>query len=76
MLRRLAVERFLADPALLFEQLKLIKSNPAAEEWARGVSREAASAALAEAGYVEDPNSIFLSLDLSAPQPRTASLPS
>jgi hypothetical protein len=43
------------DPTLLFEQQKMVKANPAAEEWARGVAREAASAALAEAGYVEDP---------------------
>ncbi|HLS47879.1 MAG TPA: hypothetical protein VK012_05125 [Gemmatimonadales bacterium] len=43
------------DPALLFEFQKLVKAEPAADEWARGIIREAASAALAEAGYVEDP---------------------
>lgn len=43
------------DPALLFEFQKLVKGEPAADAWARGVAREAASAALAEAGYVEDP---------------------
>lgn len=43
------------DPALLFEFQKLAKAEPAASEWARGVIREAASAALAEAGYAEDP---------------------
>lgn len=43
------------DPALLFEFQKLVKQEPAAEPWARQISREAASAALAEAGYVEDP---------------------
>ncbi len=43
------------DPALLFEFLKLVKLERAAEPWARDVIREAASAALAEAGYAEDP---------------------
>ena len=43
------------DPALLFEFLKLVKSDEAAEAWARGILREAASAALAEAGYADDP---------------------
>lgn len=43
------------DPALLFEFGKLVKAEPRAAEWARGVTREAASAALAEAGYAEDP---------------------
>ncbi len=43
------------DPALQFEFQKLIKSAPPAAPWARDVSREAASAALAEAGYAEDP---------------------
>lgn len=43
------------DPALLFEFQKLVKSEPAADDWARGIIREAASAALAEAGHVEDP---------------------
>lgn len=43
------------DPALLFEFGKLVKAEPRAAEWTRGVAREAASAALAEAGYAEDP---------------------
>lgn len=43
------------DPSLLFEFQKLVKAEPAAEPWARDVIREAASAALAEAGYAEDP---------------------
>jgi hypothetical protein len=43
------------DPALLFEFQKQAKSDPDAEIWARGTIREAASAALAEAGFAEDP---------------------
>lgn len=43
------------DPALLFEYQKLVKAEPVAREWSRNVIREAATAALAEAGYVEDP---------------------
>lgn len=43
------------DPALLFEFQKQAKSDPEAEVWARGIIREAASAALAEAGFAEDP---------------------
>ncbi|MEO8294628.1 MAG: hypothetical protein ABI613_03855 [Gemmatimonadota bacterium] len=43
------------DPALLFEYQKLVKSEPLAKEWARNVIREAATAALAEAGHLEDP---------------------
>ncbi len=43
------------DPALLFEFQKLIGTDPGAEAWARWVLREAVAAALAEAGYVEDP---------------------
>ena len=43
------------DPSLQFEFQKLVKSEPAAEPWVRDVVREAASAALAEAGYAEDP---------------------
>ena len=43
------------DPALLFEFQKLVRSDDEAEAWARGIMREAASAALAEAGYAEDP---------------------
>lgn len=43
------------DPDLLYEFAKLVKSEPAAADWARSVTREAASAALAEAGYADDP---------------------
>ncbi len=43
------------DPALQFEYRKLIKDHPAAAEWTRDQFREAATAALAEAGYQEDP---------------------
>ncbi len=43
------------DPALVFEFQKMVKSDVEAETWARGIMREAASAALAEAGYAEDP---------------------
>ncbi|MGH7526460.1 MAG: hypothetical protein ACREMX_07125, partial [Gemmatimonadales bacterium] len=43
------------DPALQFEYQKLVKSEPEAEGWVRGIIREAASAALAEAGFGEDP---------------------
>jgi hypothetical protein len=43
------------DPALLFEFQKAVKADPLAEAWARDIMREAASAALAEAGYGDDP---------------------
>jgi hypothetical protein len=43
------------DPSLLFEFQKAVKADPEAEAWARGIMREAASAALAEAGYGDDP---------------------
>jgi hypothetical protein len=43
------------NPALLFEFQKLVGSEAAAEEWIRGLIREAATAALAEAGHEEDP---------------------
>ena len=43
------------DPILQFEFTKLSKDSPEAAEWARDHMREAASAALAEAGYIEDP---------------------
>lgn len=43
------------DPALVFEFQKMVKSDVDADAWARGIMREAASAALAEAGYAEDP---------------------
>jgi hypothetical protein len=43
------------DPSLLFEFQRLVKSDTEAEAWARETIREAASAALAEAGQGEDP---------------------
>lgn len=43
------------DPALLFEYQKVAKANPAHAEWLRDYLREAATSALAEAGYMEDP---------------------
>jgi hypothetical protein len=43
------------DPALLFEFAKTLKAEPKGAEWARNVIREAASAALAEAGQIDDP---------------------
>ncbi|MGH7629223.1 MAG: hypothetical protein ACREOF_07500 [Gemmatimonadales bacterium] len=43
------------NPALLFEFQKTVATEPAAEEWIRGLVREAATAALAEAGHEEDP---------------------
>lgn len=43
------------DPSLLFEFQRLVKSDPDAAIWAREHIREAASAALAEAGFAEDP---------------------
>jgi hypothetical protein len=43
------------DPALLFEFGKLAKAEPLAKVWARNSIREAATAALAEAGHLEDP---------------------
>lgn len=43
------------DPTLLFEYQKLVKQEPLAREWSRNVNREAATAALAEAGHLEDP---------------------
>ncbi|HEX5385597.1 MAG TPA: hypothetical protein VFW66_02735 [Gemmatimonadales bacterium] len=43
------------NPALLFESQKLVAAEPAAGEWVREQIREAASAALAEAGHGEDP---------------------
>jgi hypothetical protein len=43
------------DPSLLFEFQRMVKSDAEAEAWARGIMREAASAALAEAGYADDP---------------------
>jgi hypothetical protein len=43
------------DPFLQFEYGKLYRDSAAAGEWAREHMREAAAAALAEAGYLEDP---------------------
>ena len=43
------------NPALLFEFQKMVGAEPGAEEWIRGLIREAATAALAEAGHQEDP---------------------
>jgi hypothetical protein len=43
------------DPALLFENAKFLKEGPAAIESVREQYREAATAALAEVGYQEDP---------------------
>lgn len=43
------------DPTLLFEWGKSVKVAPQAEEWVRDHMREAATAALAEAGHTEDP---------------------
>lgn len=43
------------DPFLHFEFSKLAKDGPLQAEWAREWMREAATCALAEAGYIEDP---------------------
>jgi hypothetical protein len=43
------------DPGLLFEFQKLSRADAKAEAWARDIMREAASAALAETGYGDDP---------------------
>jgi hypothetical protein len=43
------------DPALLFEFKKMVKESPLAERWVRNNLREAASTALAEAGFNIDP---------------------
>jgi hypothetical protein len=43
------------DPFLQFEFSKFYRDSTAAGEWAREHMREAAAAALAEAGYMEDP---------------------
>ena len=43
------------DPALLFEYQKLAKDVPASTEWIRDRNREAATAALAESGFHDDP---------------------
>ena len=44
-----------ADPKLLFEHQKAAKTNPDLVIWARASMHEAAAAALAHAGLVEDP---------------------
>lgn len=43
------------DPKLMFEHAKTVKTSPLAEEWVRETMREAATAALAEAGHGDDP---------------------
>lgn len=43
------------DPALLFEYQKLANAEKAAVDYTRGLLREAATATLAEAGYLDDP---------------------
>lgn len=43
------------DPALLFEFGKAAKGSPELAVWARSLMRQAATAALAHAGYLEDP---------------------
>ncbi|HXI21607.1 MAG TPA: hypothetical protein VNH46_11000, partial [Gemmatimonadales bacterium] len=43
------------DPTLLFEFGKGAKGDPAYALWGRNLTREAATAALAEAGHIEDP---------------------
>ena len=43
------------DPALMYEWQPIGATEPAAEAWVRWLIREAASAALAEAGHLEDP---------------------
>jgi len=44
-----------SDPTLLFEYHKAAKNLPALGTWARALFREAATAALAHAGHIEDP---------------------
>lgn len=43
------------DPALLFEYHKAAKTNPALGPWTRDLMREAATAALAHSGNIDDP---------------------
>ncbi len=43
------------DPTLLFEYQKAAKGDEAYTNWARNLTREAATAALAESGNLEDP---------------------
>ena len=43
------------DPSLLFEYSKAAKGNPELVNWSRGMMRQAATAALAHAGHLEDP---------------------
>jgi hypothetical protein len=43
------------DPLLLFEFAKAAKGNPELVLWTRGLMRQGATAALAQAGHLEDP---------------------
>ena len=43
------------DPGLLFEYAKSARGTPELAAWARGLMRQAASAALAQGGHIEDP---------------------
>lgn len=43
------------DPTLYYEYRKAVKTNPALGEWVRDQMGEAAAAALAHAGHIEDP---------------------
>ena len=43
------------DPSLLFEFSKAAKGNPELANWSRALMRQAATAALAHAGHLEDP---------------------
>ncbi len=43
------------DPKLLFEFQKLAKTNPKLGAWARAAMRDASAAALAHAGFIDDP---------------------
>ncbi len=43
------------DPKLLFEFQKLAKTNPQLGGWARAAMRDASAAALAHAGFIDDP---------------------
>jgi hypothetical protein len=43
------------DPTLLFEYQKAAKGDEAYTRWARNLTREGATTALAEAGHIEDP---------------------
>ena len=43
------------DPALLYEYQRPARGNPDVALWARALTRQGVAAALAQAGYVEDP---------------------